>query len=162
MFKYKMDYSKLNKDLDFGFKSEMTAKDYLEKYFDCQLKNTNIDDGDKFNKFDFRGVLKNGRKCKIELKTRRCEFGDYPDLQFELGKIEKAIELIEHDDYECFFVWRCIKKNGQFNNWGEDGFYLWEFNDDEWFKGEGGRVDRGKNEWKMLCKIKNQYIKKMF
>ena len=153
-----MNKAKLNKDLQFGFRSETTATDYLEKFFKCKLKNTGIDDGDRFNKFDYRGILPSGKKIKVELKTRRCQFGDYPDLQFEMGKIVEAEKLSSNEEYECYFVWRCIKNN----NWGEDGFHYWRYNQDEWNSGEGGRRDRGKNEWKILCKIKNEYIKKMF
>ena len=34
-------------------------------------------------------------KCYVEFKRRRCNFGQYPDLMFELCKIEKGLELIE-------------------------------------------------------------------
>ena len=150
-----MNKQKLQTDLDFGFRSETTATKYLEEFFECILYNTRIDDGDQYNKFDYRGDI-----GKVEIKTRRCKFGDYPDLQFELGKIEDGLTFLEENpDKKCYFVWRCIN-----NGWGKEGFYYWELKPQsrEWFKGEGGRFDRGKDEWKILAKIKNEHIMKMF
>ena len=68
--------NKKEQDLKFGFSSEDTSKMYLERRFGV------LDKTDKYNKFDFVND-----KYKVELKTRKCKFGDYPDLQFEVGKI---------------------------------------------------------------------------
>jgi len=134
-------------DLKFGLKSEDTAKIILEKHFGELFKL------DKYNKFDFRND-----RYRIELKTRRCKFGDYPDLQFELGKIIEARKYKEENpEKECFFVWRCIG-----DGWGEEGFYYWKYNEEEYFEGEGGRNDRGLDEWKILAKIKNEFIRPLF
>lgn len=159
MLKYKtMNQRKLQKDLKFGFRSEDTARKHLNKYFKCELFNTRSDDNDKYNKFDYRGTLEDDTKIKVELKTRRCKFGDYPDLQFELGKIKETQKFIkENPTAKCYFVWRCINEG-----WGENAFYVWEYNPEEYFEGEGGRRDRGIDEWKILCKVENKYISKMF
>ena len=161
MFKYKMsslqDNPQFLKDLELGLKSEDSSMKYLEEIFG-ELWNTGTDLGQKFNKYDFRSKDK---PLKIELKTRRCDFQDYPDLQFELGKIENGLKFIkDNPEGKCFFVWRCIGKNG--DKWGKERFYYWELKDGEWFKGMGGRNDRGKDEWRLLCKIKNEYIKPLF
>ena len=145
------------KDLELGLKSEDSSMPYLEEIFG-ELWNTGKDLGQTYNKYDFRSKTK---PLKVELKTRRCDYGDYPDLQFELGKIENGIKFIkDNPDGRCFFVWRCIGKHG--NKWGKERFYYWELKDGEWFKGMGGRNDRGKDEWRLLCKIKNEYINPLF
>lgn len=150
-------FKKLDEDLEFGFRSEDTARPFLNDFFECDLYNTRTDDNDEFNKFDYRG-FKHDKKIKVELKTRRCKFGDYPDLQFELGKIKEAEKFIkDNPTAECYFVWRCI-----YDGWGKEGFVYWKYHPDEYFKGMGGRTDRGRDEWKLLCKIKNDNIKKMF
>ena len=78
-----------------------------------------------------------------------------------MGKIKDGIKFCKNNvGGRCFFVWRCIGKNG--NKWGEESYHYWELKDGEWFKGMGGRFDRGKDEWKLLCKIKNEYIKPLF
>jgi|TARA_R100000482_G_C5119575_1_gene144935 hypothetical protein len=145
---------KFLKDLEFGEKSEDSSMVYLEEIFG-ELYNLRNDFGDNFNKYDFRSKEK---PIKVELKTRRCKFGQYPDLQFELGKIKDGIKFCkDNPDGRCFFVWRCI-----YDGWGKEGFYYWELKDGEWFKGMGGRHDRGRDEWKLLCKIKNEYINPLF
>ena len=145
------------KDLELGLKSEDSSMPFLTQIFG-ELWNTGKDLGNKWSKYDFRSKDK---PWKVELKTRRCDFGDYPDLQFELGKIYEGIYFIKKNEGgRCFFVWRCIGKNG--DHWEKERFYYWELNEDEWFKGMGGRTDRGKNEWRMLCKIKNKYINPLF
>ena len=142
-----MSNSKKTNDLKFGLNSEDTSKKYLEEKFG-KLEKT-----DKYNKFDFVND-----KYKIELKTRKCNFGQYPDLQFELGKIEEGKKyLLENPDNEVYFIWRCINEG-----WGKEAFYYWKYKEDEYFEGEGGRFDRGYGEWKTLAKIKNQYIKPLF
>lgn len=162
--------NKLNQDLKFGFDSEDTSRPFLNRFFKCELYNTRTDDNDKYNKFDYRGEVKDNNlpewylkkmyptKIKVELKTRKCKFGQYPDLQFELGKIKEAQQFLrDHPTGKCYFVWRCI-----YDGWDEKGFVYWEYNKDEYFTGWGGRNDRGKDEYKTLCKIKNKYIKRMF
>tara|TARA_B100001094_G_C18196316_1_gene811492 strand:- start:20347 stop:20820 length:474 start_codon:yes stop_codon:yes gene_type:complete len=145
------------KDLELGIKSEDSATPSLEKIFG-ELWNTGKDLGQKWAKYDYRSKK---YPWKIELKTRRCDFGDYPDLQFELGKIKEGIDFIKNNEGgRCFFIWRCIGKFG--NQWGEERFYYWELNEDEWFKGMGGRMDRGQDEWKMLCKVNIEHIKPLF
>ena len=146
MLYYTMN-NKKQQDLKFGFSSEDTSKMYLERRFGV------LDKTDKYNKFDFVND-----KYKVELKTRKCKFGDYPDLQFEVGKIVEAKKyLLENPEREVYFIWRCIK-----DGWDEKGFYYWKYNEDEYFEGEGGRVDRGAGEWKILAKIKNEYINPLF
>ena len=73
---------KFQNDLKLGLKSENTSIPLLERIFGEIIKT------DRYNKYDFKCLHK---PIKIELKTRRCDFGDYPDLQFELGKIEDGI-----------------------------------------------------------------------
>lgn len=139
---------KFQNDLKLGLKSENTSIPLLERIFGEIIKT------DRYNKYDFKCLHK---PIKIELKTRRCDFGDYPDLQFELGKIEDGIKYCnDNEGGRCFFVWRCIGKDG--NKWGDERYYYWELKDGEWFKGMGGRNDRGKDEWRLLCKIENKYI----
>jgi len=146
------------KDLELGLKSEDSSMPYLTQIFG-ELWNTGKDLGDKYSRYDFRSKDK---PWKIELKTRRIDFDNhYPDLQFELGKIYNGLDFIKNNEGgRCFFVWRCIGTNG--DKWGGERFYYWELNDEEWFKGMGGRFDRGKDEWKMLCKIKKEHIKNLF
>mgnify|MGYP003133914463 CR=1 FL=1 len=144
--------SKVQSDLKFGFKSEDESQKYLEQIFG-ELKNTRTDDKDQYNKFDYRND-----KCKIELKTRKCRFGQYPDLYFELGKIKEGIKYKkENPDKKVFFIWRCV-----YTSWKEEGYYYWELNEEEYNTGYGGRNDRGKDEYKILVKIKNEYIKPLF
>tara|TARA_R110000782_G_scaffold267936_1_gene363813 strand:+ start:6709 stop:7149 length:441 start_codon:yes stop_codon:yes gene_type:complete len=138
----------LAKDLKFGLGSENTSKKYLEYVFG-PLTHTE----DKFAKFDFYN-----ENFKVELKTRRCKFGQYPDLYFEKGKIHEGVEwLKKNPDGRCFFLWRCIN-----DGWGKEGFYFWEYNEDELDFKWGGRDDRGKDEYKMLVAIKNKWIKPLF
>tara|TARA_R110000803_G_scaffold102283_1_gene170334 strand:- start:4337 stop:4798 length:462 start_codon:yes stop_codon:yes gene_type:complete len=153
-----MNWKKKQDDLDFGFRSEDTARPFLNRFVDIELYNTRTDDNDTYNKFDYRAIRPCGKRIKLELKTRRCKFGDFPDLQFELGKIYEAEEYLkQYPDAECYFVWRCIHEG-----WGKEAFYYWEYHPDQWFIGDGGRHDRGVDEWKKLCKVKNKFIKKMF
>ena len=141
----------LAKDLKFGFDSEDSSKKYLE-YVYGPLTNTRIE-GDRFAKFDFYN-----ENFKVELKTRRCRFGQYPDLYFEKGKIYEGVEwLKKNPDGRCFFLWRCVN-----DGWGKEGFYFWEYNEDELDFKWGGRDDRGKDEYKMLVAIKNKWIKPLF
>ena len=146
MFKYKMN-SKLQSDLEFGFKSEDESLPYLEAIFG-KLEKT-----DQYNKFDYLNDA-----CKIELKTRKCRFGQYPDLYFELGKIKEGIKFKkDNPDKKVFFIWRCLYTSEK-----EEGFYYWELNEAEVNTGYGGRNDRGRDEYKILVKIKNEYIKPLF
>ena len=141
----------LAKDLKFGFDSEDSSKKYLE-YVYGPLTNTRIE-GDRFAKFDFYN-----ENFKVELKTRRCKFGQYPDLYFEKGKIHEGVEwLKKNPDGRCFFLWRCVN-----DGWGKEGFYFWEYNEDELDFAWGGRDDRGKDEYGMLVAIKNKWIKPLF
>jgi len=65
--------------------------------------------------------------------------------------------LKNNPDGRCFFLWRCIN-----DGWGKEGFYYWEYNKDEVDIKWGGRNDRGKDEYKLLVAIKNEYIKPLF
>ena len=126
-------------DLKFGLEAEKIIKKHLEETFGNLTKTE-----DPYHNLDFYND-----KVYVEFKRRRCTYGQYPDLMFELCKIEKGLELIE-EGVRIFFVWGC-------NN----GSYYWELKerDKEYFKAMGGRNDRGKDEYKILAHIKNRYIK---
>ena len=142
---------KLKEDLKFGFDSEDSSKKYLDYVFG-PLTNTRHE-GDKFAKYDFYND-----NFKVELKTRKCKFGQYPDLYFEKGKLWEGVEwLKKNPEGRVFFLWRCI-----YDGWGRNGFVYWEYNKDELDFKWGGRDDRDKDEYKMLVAIKNKWIKKLF
>jgi hypothetical protein len=129
----------LKADLKFGLEAEKIIKTHLEKSFNKLTKTE-----DQHHNFDFYN-----KECYVEFKRRRINFGQYPDLMFELCKINKGLELIK-EGYRVFFVWGC-----------NDGCYYWELleEDKEYFKAIGGRSDRGRDEYKVLAHIKNCFIK---
>ena len=132
-----MNQLKLNRDLQFGLKSEELVMVKLQNRFGDLQKL------DKYNDFDFKGD-----KIYIELKTRRINHNKYPSLMFPKRKLDKGLELYTDEGAEILFVFRCL-----------DGLYGWyyiadgEISDNYEIK-TGGRKDRGIVEVEDMVHIK--------
>ena len=134
-----MTYTKKQRDISQGLKMEEILKPVFENKFGSLNYTSHYDN------FDYEND-----KVMIELKTRNCNWGQYPSLIFSTAKINKAIDLSLNPDFkkEIYFFWKL-----------NDGLYYWKYDKDEWVINIGGRNDRGINEFKDVVHIDNQFIK---
>lgn len=77
----------LQDDLVLGYKSEGDILAILNTYFDDEFVNTKELYNDEYYNYDFEGKTSNMR---IELKTRRNRFADYPST---LIPVHKCVDL---------------------------------------------------------------------
>ena len=127
------------RDLQFGNSNETRIKPKLDHVFGNLIDNNILN---KYSKIDFQND-----SFAIEYKRRRIQFGRYPTLFFDEGKINEGWEYVRRG-IRTFFIWEC-----------NDDLYYWELKTGEYFYEVGGRTDRGKNERKRLANIKLEFIK---
>lgn len=115
--------SKKEIDIQFGLQAETDLYETLKEKFDSDLvRSTN-----KYDRFDFYS-----KSCKIELKSRNNYKNKYPTTMIGANKIAECLSDPNRDYY---FVFKFI-----------DGIYFWKFDKteyDSFYKGQGGRSDRG-------------------
>ena len=126
----------------FGLSKEDEYYNTLKEYFDDTLEKTN----NKFNLFDFIG-----KDCYIELKSRRNTHNKYADTMIGYNKIEFANSTYKSVIF-CFAF--------------TDGLYYYtfdrkDFDNNKIIVKEGGRCDRGKEEYKKYCYIPIHLLKKI-
>tara|TARA_Y100000592_G_scaffold100911_1_gene183660 strand:+ start:535 stop:987 length:453 start_codon:yes stop_codon:yes gene_type:complete len=139
-----MDYKKLKKDLDFGFKSEEEIHDILEQEFGKLFKSKFNPEMGKFYEFD-----KYNEEYFIEIKSRRIKHNQYDTLFFGKNKLVKGDELLKKAPHlRIFYLWRC-----------NDGIYGWEHRSSDYEIRKRGRCDRGKDEFDDCIDIKQKNIK---
>lgn len=121
-----MNFQK-KKDLEMGTINENQIQTIIKEYFKCNdLKKL-----DKYNVFDFYSPL---NELYFEVKSRRCNYMSYPTTIIGYNKFVEASKL-NGDKYFVFI----------FN----DGNYYYKYiNDDKFDIANGGRNDRGKDEYK--------------
>ena len=123
-------------DYEYGRKYETILGDYLNK----DLLDENKYELFKSKTYPF-DLYNNNYIC--ELKTRYNITKDkYPTTIFGASKLTK----MEPDkNYVFYFLFT-------------DGLYKWDFNKDEYFIAENGRLDRGRPEFKDHCNIPIKYL----
>ena len=126
--KYKI---KFNHDLKFGLESEKQLKPIIEKLFNTKFNFTH-----QKHYWDFIDV---DHKIYIELKTRRIKHNQYKSLYFSYAK-KKFID--KNPNYDYYIFYKCL-----------DGIYYFKYEENKIFMSYGGRIDRGKNEYKKLCNV---------
>lgn len=114
--------SKKQIDIERGLKAESDLYETLKQKFDRDIVRTG-----KYDRFDYQS-----KNCKIELKDRNNYKNKYSTTMVGLNKVDICLA---HPDLDYYFVFNFI-----------DGPYYWKFNKteyDSFYKGEGGRSDRG-------------------
>ena len=133
---YKM---KLEEDLDFGINGENGIKTIIENLLLTTITKT-------YNKFDVMDYI-DSEGDYYEIKTRRNTYNQYPTTM--VG--ENKIKFCKTSNKYCFFFFRFT-----------DGDYYWVFNNNDFLLfSDGGRNDRGRNEYKTYCYIPIRYLKKV-
>ena len=117
-------------DYEMGVLKERELHSTLEKFFGCVFEKPS----NKYSVFDFFS-----NKCYVELKTRRNNWKTYPSTIVGKNKLDFAKSIKDRPVYFCF----------QF----QDGLFYWIYNELDIENGyvvfgEGGRNDRGRNEYK--------------
>ena len=126
--KYK---KKFNDDLKLGLQSEKQLKPIIERMFNTEFNFT-----DQKHYWDFIDI---DNKIYVELKTRRVNHDHYKTLYFSYAK-KKFID--KNPNYDYYIFYKCL-----------DGIYYFKYEENKIFTSYGGRVDRGKNEYKKLCNV---------
>ena len=126
--------NKKSADIEFGLSKEDEYFNILKDCFDETL----IKSINKYDLFDYIG-----NDCFIELKSRRNTHNKYPDTMIGYNKIEFAQSTNKIIIF-CFSF--------------TDGLYYYKFNKEDLINNnlridEGGRCDRGRNEYKQYCYI---------
>jgi len=132
--------NKKNNDTEFGLSKE---DEYYEIFKDC-FDETLLKSINKYDLFDYIGD-----ECLIELKSRRNTHNKYPDTMIGYNKIEFA-KTSSKDIVFCFSF--------------TDGLYYYKFDKQDLINNnlridEGGRNDRGRNEYKQYCYIPIKLLK---
>tara|TARA_R110002020_G_scaffold319420_1_gene535317 strand:- start:178 stop:657 length:480 start_codon:yes stop_codon:yes gene_type:complete len=121
-------------DMKIGETGEDTSHPLLESIFG-KLKRTIY----KYNRFDYTN-----EEYIIELKTRPTSNHNAYDrdggLMFNYSKIEEYKK--KGDKRKLIFAFNC-----------KDGLYYWEYKDNNFSTGMGGRKDRGCKEYRMMAKV---------
>jgi hypothetical protein len=117
-------------DYEMGVLKERELHSTLEKFFGCVFEKPS----NKYSVFDFFS-----EKCYMEVKTRRNNWKTYPSTIVGKNKLDFAKSIKDRPVYFCF----------QF----QDGLFYWIYNELDIENGyvvfgEGGRNDRGRNEYK--------------
>ncbi len=141
-----MDYKKLKKDLNYGFKSEEEIHNTLEDKFGTLLKSKLNPEMGGYYEFD-----KYNDEYYIEIKTRRIKHNQYNSLFFGYNKLVKGDEILKKCPHlRIFYLWKC-----------NDGIFGWEHRSSDFDICKRGRCDRGKNEFDDCVDIKQKYIKSL-
>ena len=129
---------KRQEDLKLGLSSEVNNFEIFKSFLnDPELKRTK-----PFDIFDYESD-----KNLIELKTRRCKSDTYADTMIPMNKIN----FCKTTNKTVYFFFQFI-----------DGLFYWKYNDFEKLRiGNGGRCDRGINEFKTYCYIPVQLLEKI-
>jgi hypothetical protein len=132
--------NKKNNDTEFGLSKE---DEYYKNFKDC-FDETLLKSINKYDLFDYIGD-----ECLIELKSRRNTHNKYPDTMIGYNKIEFAKTSCK-DIVFCFSF--------------TDGLYYYKFDKEDLINDnlridEGGRNDRGRNEYKQYCYIPIKLLK---
>ena len=130
------------KDRQFGRENEDKLLNTFQEKFACKL-NKAID---RYSIFDY-----SSDDCFVELKTRKNTKDKYKDTMVGNNKIINA-EKINKPVYFCFSF--------------TDGLYYWKYNKDDLKNGnveirQGGRCDRGRDEYKDYAFIKTNLLEKI-
>jgi hypothetical protein len=125
--------SYIQKDLDFGLKSELSLKSRIEKHFNVKMHSSTL-----FSIFDFTS-----NDMYLEVKTRRCTKHQYRDTMVGYNKIKRGLELLK-EGYKVIFLFSF-----------QDVISYFELKkpvNSKWIR-KGGRWDRGRYEIKDYCFI---------
>lgn len=128
-------------DLDYGKSREEELTKLVKGMWGDDLRKTYS----KYNFFDFYGINK-----LVELKSRKCNYTDYPDIMIGLNKIQTAQKKPERLTVFVF----------EYN----DGIWYWIYDELEANDIDvrvGGRKDRGLDETKDYAFIPKRYLKKI-
>lgn len=137
--------SKRMKDISWGERQEEYKLPILQTFFGDDIESTKEKYGSHFE-FDYYND-----NYFIEMKSRRCRFGDYPTLIFGENKLIKGDELLrENPALKIYYIWNC-----------RDALYFWEHRSSPYSVKLNGRNDRGANEYDYCVNVRNQYIKKL-
>ncbi len=140
-----MSESKKMKDITFGERQEEYKLPILQTYFSDNIESTREKYGKMFE-FDYFDD-----NYFIEMKSRRCNFGQYPTLMFGENKLIKGDELLsENPNLKIYYIWNCY-----------DNLYFWKHRSSPYTTKISGRYDRGRDETNMCVHVENQYIKKL-
>jgi hypothetical protein len=130
---------KLQEDIDFGIDGENGIKTTIENLLLTTITKTD-------NKFDVMDYIDSDGDY-YEIKTRRNTHNKYPTTM--VG--ENKIKFCKTSDKICLFFFRFT-----------DGDYYWPFNNNDFLLfSNGGRNDRGCDEYKKYCYIPIRYLKKV-
>jgi len=145
MILYMDNFSKRLKDISWGERMESYKLPIMKTFFGDDIESTREKFGKSFE-FDFYND-----NYFIEMKSRRCKFGDFQTLMFGENKLIKGDELLrENPSLRIFYTWNC-----------QDAIYFWEHRSSPYSTRMSGRDDRGRDEYDMCVHVKNQYIKKL-
>lgn len=124
------------KDIEFGNYYEKKVIEFLNK-------NNYKDEELKFYKNPYSTMDMCNSKNICELKTRRINHKQYPDMMIGLNKIEEAEKDKKYEKFDFWYYFLC-----------KDGLYGWRYRPQHNLSFRiGGRTDRGKDERKMCAFI---------
>jgi len=135
-------HKKHKEDLEFGLNEENKVYNYLKKFY------PNLQRSKKKN--DIYDFYDDTQKLYIELKSRRCCKATYDSTMFPLNKIKWADQKI--DQYKFIFLFNFYDGLYKFDYTGDDTSYSLR---------NGGRRDRGINEYKVYSYIPTKFLQKI-
>jgi hypothetical protein len=139
-----MESKRLN-DITWGERQEKYRLPILQTFFGDDIESTREKYGSNYE-FDFYND-----NYFIEMKSRRCKYGDFPTLFFGENKLIKGDELLrENPNLKIFYTWNC-----------RDAIYFWEHKSSPYSTRMSGRNDRGRDEYDICVHVQNKYIKKL-
>ena len=137
--------SKRMKDITWGERQEKYKLPIMKTFFGDDIESTKEKFGSRFE-FDFYND-----NYFIEMKSRRCKYGDFQTLMFGENKLIKGDELLrENPNLKIFYTWNCY-----------DGLYFWPHRSSPYSTRMSGRNDRGRDEYDICVHVRNKYIKKL-
>ena len=137
--------SKRIKDISWGERQEEYKLPIMKTFFGDDIESTKDKYGSHFE-FDYYN-----KDCFIEMKSRRCKYGDFQTLIFGENKLIKGDQLLrENPNLRIFYIWNC-----------RDAIYFWEHRSSPYSTRMSGRNDRGANEYDICVHVRNKYIKKL-
>tara|TARA_R110002020_G_scaffold45395_1_gene129888 strand:+ start:6014 stop:6490 length:477 start_codon:yes stop_codon:yes gene_type:complete len=130
------DNQRYIEDLIMGENGEIDAHPHLNARFG-ELKRTT---------YTYARIDYTNDKYIIELKTRSCNHNAFDrdgGLMFNYSKIKDYQK--KEDKRKLIFAFNCL-----------DGLYFWEYKEENYTTGIGGRKDRGCEEIRKVAKVKSK------